>query len=78
MNADRTAFRDAQHVRDWSVSHGSGFWVGRSRALKFWTWNLHLVLPVCYDPVPPNLTLVDVGAGIHGLQRAHDDEPTAL
>ena len=85
MNADRTAFRDAQHVRDWSVSHGSGFWVGRSRALKFWTWSLHLVLPVCYDPVPPNLTLVDVGAGIHGLQRElmttnrlHSDDSDAL
>ena len=69
MNSHRIPFRDAQHVRDWSVAHGPGFWVGASRALKFWTWHLHLVLPVCYDPVPPSLTLVDVGAGIHGMQR---------
>lgn len=85
MDAHRTPFRDAQHVKEWSVRHGSGFWVGNSRALKFWTWYLRLVLPVCYNPAPPNLALVDVGAGIHGMQkdtmtanRIYSDDSDAL
>ena len=85
MDRQRTPFRDAQHVRDWSVKRGSGFWVGRSRGLKFFTWFLNLVLPVCFSPVPSNLALVDVGAAIHGLAKAamtanriHSDDSDAL
>ena len=85
MDRQRTPFRDAQHVRDWSVKRGIGFWVGKSRGLKFFTWFLNYVLPACFSPVPGNLALVDVGAGIHGLgksamiaNRIHSDDSDAL
>ena len=85
LDFERAPFRDAQHVRQWSVTHGSGFWVGKSRGLKFWTWYLPYVLPVCFSPTPSNLALVDVGAGIHGLaksamtaNRIHSDDSDAL
>ena len=77
-------WRDAEHVRNWSVAHGSGFWVGRSRALKFFTWRLHALVPLCLPGIA-NLTLIDVGAAIHNLakeamttERIHSDDSDAL
>jgi len=85
LDWERTPFRDAQHVRDWSVKRGMGFWVGKSRALKFFTWYLNFVLPACFSPIPGNLALVDVGAGIHALgksamtaNRIHSDDSDSL
>ena len=57
------------NILDWSVRHGPGF-ISRSLGLKRLTVELDAILPCTQpangDAVP--VVLVDVGAGIHGLQ----------
>lgn len=54
-------------------------------ALKFWTLTLHKLVPLCIATTTKNLTLVDVGAGIHNMARfamnatgIHADDSDAL
>ena len=75
------------NILDWSVRHGPGF-ISRNLGLKRLTVELDAILPCTQpanrDAVP--VVLVDVGAGIHGLQpqfinsakRLHEDDSDSL
>ena len=71
-------------LHDWARREGAGFWVGNGLALKRFTIELPK-LHRCLPPATSSTPLVDVGAGIHGLnrfaltaQRLHADDSDSL